>query len=508
VRQRVLLFATLVLGLGASLAAWWSVRQGEAKGVHRAVEEEADQVAERVEFDLAVRMDTLGRMAHRWVVSGGLPHEIWAADALQYVQTVAGFYTIEWVDADGIIRWIVPEEGNEAVLGFDAKRDPARVAGMERSRALGAPEVVAPVDLLQGGIGILVHAPLQVGPRFDGWLVGVFRVDEFVAETHGAVPGYRVAIRHGARLVYSSAKGPVSAFCAYRVLDPVDPSLELEVCAGEDLVEASRGPFPLLTLAIGLGFTALSSGLVVALGTARARSAEARALTEKVRARARDLDRAHRELADFSYSVSHELRTPLRAIDGHAAILAEEAPASQRAALDRIRSNAQRMARQVDGLIEILRLARAEPNPRRVDVSALAKGRFEALRRADPERDVTLRVADDVAVDADPDLVSVILGALLDNAWKFTRGRAQAIVEVGPHPGGFYVRDNGVGFDMAYAPKLFRTFESLHRPGEFEGLGLGLAIAARAAASHGGDIRAESRPGEGATFTVTLSPAA
>jgi signal transduction histidine kinase len=163
------------------------------------------------------------------------------------------------------------------------------------------------------------------------------------------------------------------------------------------------------------------------------------------------------------------------------------------------------MARQLDGLIEILRLARAEPSPRPVDVADLARSRLEALHRRDPDRVVTTHVADEVRVVADPELVRTILHALLDNAWKFTRGRSPGRIEVGPHPGGFYVRDDGAGFDMAYASKLFRAFESLHRPGEFDGLGLGLAIASRAAASHGGEIRADAKPGEGATFTVTLT---
>jgi signal transduction histidine kinase len=151
-----------------------------------------------------------------------------------------------------------------------------------------------------------------------------------------------------------------------------------------------------------------------------------------------------------------------------------------------------------------MRLVRAEARPRRVDLGAMARGHCEELLAREPDRRVELRIPDALWVQADPELAHVIVSALLDNAFKFTRNRTPAIVEVGPYPRGFYVRDNGAGFDMAYADKLFRTFETLHGPGEFEGLGLGLAIAARAAASHGGRIEADSRPGHGATFFVIL----
>ncbi len=247
----------------------------------------------------------------------------------------------------------------------------------------------------------------------------------------------------------------------------------------------------------------------------------ARELTARVRthvelARVRrafvaELERANRELEAFSYSVSHDLRAPLRAIDGFSRILLEDhagsLDADARSHLDRVRAASERMAQLIDDLLELSRIARAEVDVQPVDLGALATRVVGELRQAQPDRDVDVEIADDLVATGDRRLLEVALHNLIGNAWKYTRRTPAARIEVGRHDGddaAFFVRDNGAGFDMAYAAKLFAPFQRLHANSDFEGTGVGLSTVQRVIHRHHGRIWAEAEVDRGATFFFTL----
>jgi PAS domain S-box-containing protein len=221
---------------------------------------------------------------------------------------------------------------------------------------------------------------------------------------------------------------------------------------------------------------------------------------------------SNRELETFSYSVAHDLRAPLRAIDGYGQALVEDHGASLDAAahgfLDRIRGNAKRMSRLIDDLLQLARVSRAEPLRVPVDLTAVAAEAAERAAQAEPGRRVHVVIAPGVDAVGDPGLLRVALDNLVGNAFKFTRGSGGR-VEFGADAAGasvrYFVRDDGVGFDIEHAGKLFRPFERLHA-GDFEGTGIGLAIVRRVVERHGGRVWAESAPGQGATFSFTLGP--
>ncbi len=240
-----------------------------------------------------------------------------------------------------------------------------------------------------------------------------------------------------------------------------------------------------------------------------------RSLEERVARRTSQLELANRELESFAYSVSHDLRAPLRAIDGFARAVLEDhgerLPPEGRAYLERVCHAAERMGRLIDDLLALSRVTRREMHRRRVDLSALARAIADELAADEPGRAVDVRIAPGLAVEADPGLVRLLLENLLRNAWKYTRPRTRAVVEFGAERGGagatvFFVRDNGVGFDMRHAGRLFQPFQRLHRDEEFEGTGIGLATALRVVRRHGGRIWAEAEPGRGAVFRFTLEP--
>ncbi len=235
-------------------------------------------------------------------------------------------------------------------------------------------------------------------------------------------------------------------------------------------------------------------------------------LHDVLRQRAAALEAANRELEAFSYSVSHDLRTPLRAVDGFSRILLDEYAAALgdrgRDHLSRVRAAAQHMAALIDDLLKLARVSRADIKSESVDLSALAAEVVVELRRREPERVVNCRIQPGMRARGDARLLRVALDNLLGNAWKFTGRRADAVVEFGADPGPdgpiYHVRDNGAGFDMAYADKLFGAFQRLHTASEFPGTGVGLATVQRVIHKHGGRIWAQARVGAGATFYFTV----
>lgn len=236
-------------------------------------------------------------------------------------------------------------------------------------------------------------------------------------------------------------------------------------------------------------------------------------LNESLSRRAAELDEANRELEAFAYSIAHDLRAPLRAIAGFTGMLEQGghiAPDDQSggALIGRVTAAARRMGELIEALLSLAHTSRRELNISRVDLTGLARQVADELRAGDPDRNVEFLIEDGLEADGDPQLVRSLLLSLLENAWKYSSLRPQARIEVvRGEAGAFAVRDNGAGFDMAYAAQLFRPFGRLHREDEFPGTGVGLATAHRIVRRHGGTLTGEGGVGEGATFSFTLSSA-
>ena len=235
-------------------------------------------------------------------------------------------------------------------------------------------------------------------------------------------------------------------------------------------------------------------------------------LEGRVRARTAELEAALKELNSFSYSVSHDLRAPLRGIAGYAKVLEEDyaglLDAEGRRLLDRIAYNAIRMGELIDDMLDFSRIGRAELKRARVDMTVLAREVFNDNSESGAGRRIDFRLAALPDVLGDRGMLRQVWANLLGNAIKFTRGREPAVIEVGAEvidgEARFRVHDNGAGFDMEYASKLFHAFQRLHRDDQIEGTGVGLAIVARIVQRHGGRVWAEAEPDKGATFHFTL----
>jgi signal transduction histidine kinase len=255
----------------------------------------------------------------------------------------------------------------------------------------------------------------------------------------------------------------------------------------------------------------LATILLLAYITKRSQKAAQEAMLEALRAR-EAAEAVNRELEAFSYSVAHDLRAPLRGVHGFSHMLLEEygdvLDEEGRGYLRRVQDCATEMARLIDALLELGRLSRTGIRKQRVDLSELARATAKRFNDLEPGRAVEFVIAGGFTEVGDATLLAAAMDNLLGNAWKFTRKQPHARIEFGcVQEGGqkeYFVRDNGAGFDMAFASKLFGAFQRLHTQREFEGTGVGLASLQRIIRRHGGRVWAEGKVGEGACFHFTI----
>jgi PAS domain S-box-containing protein len=235
-------------------------------------------------------------------------------------------------------------------------------------------------------------------------------------------------------------------------------------------------------------------------------------LESRVLQRTAQLEASNRELESVSYSVSHDLRAPLRSIDGFSQALLDEygdkLDDTGKGYLERVRKAAQKMGFLIDDMLKLLMVIRAEYHTESIDLSGMVRGIAGTKQMSNPDRMVDLAIQEGIMVQGDPDLLKMVMENLLDNAWKFTGNEAQPRIEFGAAAKDgetcYFIRDNGAGFDMAYAGKLFGAFQRLHDSHELSGTGIGLATVQRIIAMHGGRVWAEGEIGKGATFCFTL----
>jgi len=236
-------------------------------------------------------------------------------------------------------------------------------------------------------------------------------------------------------------------------------------------------------------------------------------LEDRAYQRTQQLEAANRELEAFSYSVSHDLRSPLNTINGFGQLLlksdGDQLSEKGRHYLKRIRVASTNMGELIDGLLSLAKISRVNLSRGEVNLTAMSLKLVQQLRDSEPDRVVDIDVQADLMINGDPAMVAVVMQNLLANAWKYTSKTPHARVEIGSETDAdrmtcIFVRDNGAGFDMAYAGKLFEVFQRLHQGTEFTGTGIGLANVKRVVERHGGRVWAQASPGEGATFRFSL----
>jgi signal transduction histidine kinase len=456
------------------------------------------------------------------------------------------------------ITYIGPlDEANAKMLGYDFYAEAAHREVMELARDTGEPRATrmayvlteAPPDSnadLALRTGFVVYLPVYeegeplgtVDERrrsLRGFVVGSFAIDElFSGIFRGAFdPQIDFEVYDGgdpasSLLLYDSDGVKRAGETRSQALYSEESRIEvagrewsLYFATLPEFEEQARSSLPAFVLASGVAASLLLFGTTWLLVRSRIQAERA---SDDLQDANQKLEEANKELEAFSYSVSHDLRAPLRSIEGFSQILLEDytdkLDEEGKDYFGRVRAASQHMALLIDDLLDLSRVSRGPLRRETVDLSALATGIIDELRRSEPEREVEFVTEEGILAFADANLMTVALENLLSNAWKFTSKNARATIEFGTVPkeeaeegrGGrapaaqttYFVRDDGVGFEQAYADRLFGAFQRLHASEEFEGTGIGLATVARIVRRHGGSVWAEGRVGEGATFFFTL----
>jgi signal transduction histidine kinase len=441
------------------------------------------------------------------------------------------------------------DEANLTMINQDAYTERAHRVAMDEARDTGTPQATRMVYVLTGPAanssadlalspGFAVYLPIytegepveRVAARrraLEGFVVGYFRRDGLLDDVFGSGfdPAIDFEVYDGADVASSSLLYDEDGVqrAGEEGYDPLFSEKNRFGVAGREwslyfatlpgFKKGAESNLPAFVLASGIGASVLLFGISWMLVRSRILAERASMDLEDAN---RELEGTNRELEAFSYSVSHDLRAPLRAIDGFSQILQEDYEhVLDEEAMDylgRVRAASGHMATLIDDLLDLSRVGRRPLRRERVDLARLAKEIVEELKASQPEREVEFVAEENVTAWGDASLLKVALENLLGNAWKFTARERAARIEFGvdrkPGPGlqspVYYVRDNGAGFDQAYADKLFGAFQRLHEQDEFEGTGIGLATVARIVHRHGGRVWAEGKVGEGATFYFTL----
>ncbi len=447
---------------------------------------------------------------------------------------------------------------NQGELGYDMMAEATFRAAMEQARDTGAAAVSGMVKLMQEAqeseqAGFLTYLPVYrkglptstvddrraalmgyvYGPfRMNDLMRGILRQDkvDLALEIHD---GPAISDKS---LAFVSEKAAPKALFTHAVSMDLNgrtwtlnisslPNFEARLLRGKARAIMIAGiPITLLLMAVtwlilNMRARALAIAYDMTLALRESKSEILRlnaGLEQRVLERTSQLDAVNKELETFAYSVSHDLRAPLRSMVGFCQALVEDysdkLDETGKDYVRRVSAASKRMGQLIDDLLTLSRVTRAEVKKTEIDLSGMAETMAEQLRRDEPGRNVEFKITPGVIVQGDEILLRTVIENLLGNAWKYSAKRPYATIEFGIEANGveptYFVRDNGAGFDMAFADKLFKPFQRLHGSAEFEGTGIGLASVANIVRRHGGRVWAEAKLGAGATLLFTIpSPA-
>ena len=444
--------------------------------------------------------------------------------------------------------YVAPSKGdNRSLLGYDFYSGRVNRDAMEQARDTKLPRASGKLEGA-GMSGFLVYTPVyrEGAPQattderreaLQGFIISVFRTDDLLEGIFGGQADAQVDLEvfDGAEftregllhdddgVLYAADSSYSAHFSEIDTLEVAGRIWSLYFSTLPSFEPGWQSNLPLFVLLSGLAISLMLFGVTWMLVNSRiqaehvghqleAANRQLENTNRDLEETNRELEGANRELETFSYSVSHDLRSPLRSIEGFSQILLEDhakgLDEEARGYLGRVRAASRRMALLIDDLLDLSRVTRSSLTRQTVNLSALAREMAAEIEKSQPDRRVRFVIADGLAVRGDTRLLGVMLENLLGNAFKFTQKEKEATVEFGAvtRNGGvaYFVRDNGVGFDEAYATKLFGAFQRLHGPEEFEGTGIGLATVQRIVQRHGGTVWAEGEVGEGASFFFTL----
>ena len=481
--------------LALTFSLWLALQNQQAASLQTRVEAEADYIAKRVEEALDTQIEALHRMGDRWDASGGTPKPEWFDDAENYIRQLAVYQAIEYVDANNIVQWIVPLEGNEQAIGLDLGQEANRRRALEIAKQHRTPQVSEPISLVQGGVGFLCYVPLFVDARFDGFVLGVFRFDKLLT---AIIPefdraNFKIELYEGDQVLYASEAGlsPVE-FSASNTIKIRNVTWTLRMRMSEAYMTANTSPLPEVVFWVGLIITSLFLSVFYFYDRAKERAA----MLEETNL---SLQMANRELDQFAYVASHDLKAPLRGIHQLSTWLSEDLGDSldEKSAkyLDQLKARVIRLQSLLESLLNYARLGRQAVDIKTVD---LHRSVMNVAELVSEDEHVDIRIKGILPdIQTDQHILDQVLLNILSNAVKHA-DKPDVKIEV---TNSFtdtavvlLIEDNGPGIRPEFHEKVFGMFQTLKPRDEIEASGMGLALVQKALALVGATVKIVSDP--------------
>jgi len=523
-----------VVSLIAALGLWQAVRNDQR--LQRALEE--SQAASNIDGQLAAQYSIDHRQLTYIAEQLAVAPDSWASASRPYLVGQPSHRVVLWIDQTFIVRRVAGAD-NPPLDNLNLGAKAPWAARLRDAAATHAQVSLRADDLQSGRLSLLIAEPVIVNEEFIGFVAGIIDIEAMLRLTlrNDEALGFGFTAHDGTRVVYQSAEEEDAEAARYnRTLSLGPLSLRLYVWPTRMRLTREADQLPTLVLAFGLAVTLLLTVTIAAAQTARRRwtaldrvnhrlageIARRQRAQRELQQMAAELKRSNRELEDFAAIASHDLRAPLQKVKSFADVLDEEyqpcLDPEGRDVLQRLRRSIQRMQRLVDDLLQLARVRASGLPFTRVDLAQVAREVVSDLEPILKTIGGRVEIGELPVIDADPTQMQQLLQNLVGNGLKFQRKgevpviRIEADVFEDTLPGNrrgeplcqLRVCDNGIGFENKYAQRIFRAFERLHGQQEYEGSGIGLAVCAKIVERHGGSITANSAPGEGATFLVTL----
>ncbi|MFN8546469.1 MAG: ATP-binding protein [Candidatus Eisenbacteria bacterium] len=522
--------ATALVCLAATLAAWHSIRNEELRTIHANMRNLATTITNEMERETEHRVRALERMRARWELRGGTPRGEWEQDAANVIRDSVGQTALEWADASGTIRWVVPMAGNEAALNFDLNCEPLRAGTLAEARATRTTRVSPVLTLKQGGAGFLVVTPLYPDGRFDGYLLAVFRLSGLATLPSGdLLKDVALMVREDGTLVYQSGEptrdSSLRAF-ARHMFHCRNVEWEFEVAPTDRSVLAGRSKAAAVVVGIGTLFSALLSLLVFLREQLQVKAKREEQVTCQLRdANARLEEEQERALAgtraksQFLATMSHEIRTPLNGIIGMTDLLARTPlSAEQQEEVATIHVSSMALLAVVNDILDFSKIEAGQVEVESIPFAPREVGAQVATLLAEQARqkgiDFSTHVDEALPswVEGDPAKLRQVLLNLASNAIKFTsHGEVRVEITLAARKDtacriGFHVRDTGVGIKAEHFDRIFAPFSQADASTtrRFGGTGLGLAICRELVERMGGKLEVESEVDQGSHFFFKL----
>tara|TARA_R110002073_G_scaffold239285_1_gene400657 strand:- start:180185 stop:182422 length:2238 start_codon:yes stop_codon:yes gene_type:complete len=505
-----------------SLCVWQAMDTFEKKQLQSFTKESSKTVAQYLDQKLNEQINALTRMGQRWNLNNGTDEFAWSVDAENYISDYPGVQAVEWVDRTNHVRWVVPLEGNEAVVGiystFDSFRaDAQKIAYQDRTV-----RATRTINLIQGGLGFLVYVPITADGENDGFLLGVIRSDMFLENVFKFTDfQHYILVEDDNTKVFCTQK--TDEFADYTsdqsTVTNRGVHWDIRLHPKEQLINASMSSWPEAMLFIGLVFAFLTGLLVHMLQSSRDIRAHQHQLliaieckNDEIERQNCELSRSNTEMEEFTHTVSHDLKSPLVTIQGYAGFLKQDIANDRFDRVEqfanRIGSATQRMSDTISDLLELSRVGRGDQTSETINTRQVIAEVVSLLDSQIKDSNTNVNIQDSIPnIQADRVRTLQIFQNLITNAISYGQQEGR-ICEV--HVGGtiqgnqvcLFVEDNGPGIEPEYHEKVFGLFQRMSSTKD--GTGVGLAIVKRIASMSGGHAWVESAKNEGSTFFVTM----